>query len=176
MSFLAVYHHDNLLNPIKLLTHREDIGAVLADVSVTYETIDLSVELQADQDEAQLVDSLRTRFDQYPHLNVLRLPAIPAYAAGAQHQGEPEQSCGDPGLRLFLKGAGVLCLHIDDHLYALGCVRGDLVSIPANVMHWLRQGMGSECIILRLAKTPVGVECIPCDGGLAMNMDLPEIQ
>lgn len=175
MSFLAVYHHDNLLNPIKLLTHREDIGTVLAEVSVDYESIDLTVELQADQEEAQLADNLRTRFGQYPHLSVLRLPRVPAYAAGAQHQGEPEQSCGDAGQRLFIKGSGVLCLHINDHLYALGCVRGDLVSIPANVVHWLRQSVGSECVIIRLAKTPGGVECIPCQGGLAASMDLPEI-
>ena len=176
MSFLAVYHHDNLLNPIKLLTHREDIGAVLAEVSVTYESIDVSTELQAEQDDAQLADNLRTRFGQYPHLTVLRLPRVPGYAAGAQHHGESEQSCGDAGLRLFLKGAGVLCLHIGDHLYALGCVRGDLVSIPADVVHWIRQGMGSECVIIRLAKTAIGVECIPCDGELATSMDLPEIQ
>lgn len=174
MTFLAVYHHDNLLNPIKLLTHREDIVVVLEEVAIAYDSIDVSAELHGDQEDAQLADNVRVRFDQVPHLTVLRLPAIPAYANAAQHQG-PEQRCADASLRLFVRGGGVFCLHIGDHLYALGCVAGDLVSVPANVAHWFRQGTGSDCVIIHLASTLAGVQCTPCNGGLADRVELPEI-
>ncbi|QJD58082.1 hypothetical protein HG264_03735 [Pseudomonas sp. gcc21] len=175
MTFLAVYHHENLLNPIKLLTHREDIAATLEAVSIRYDSIDIAAAFNGDEDDARILDNLESRFDDYPHRKIIRLPAIPRYATPPSDAGEPEQSCTEAGLRLFVKGRGVFCLHQANHLYALGCEAGDLVSVPAGVIHWFRQGAGPECLVVRLGHNAEGVRCVIRDERLAKGIELPEI-
>lgn len=174
MSFLVIYHQDNLLNPTKLLTHREDILAALEEAGIGYDSVDLSSGLHAG-DDARLLQQLQGRFSDYPYTEILRLPPVPAYAAPAGEGGEPEQSCAGVGLRLILQGKGILCLHQGQNLYALGCRPGDLVSIPAGVGHWFRQSAGPECVVVRLAESAADLRCEPCIDGLAGNIELPEL-
>ncbi|MEH6388642.1 hypothetical protein [Pseudomonas profundi] len=174
MTFLAVYHHENLLNPIKLLTHRDDITATLEAVSVSYENLDISAAFTGVEDDSRILGSLEAQFEDYPHRKVIRLPAIPRYATPPSDAGEPEQRCVDAGLRLFVQGRGVFCLHQADHLYALGCEAGDLVSVPAGVTHWFRQSTGPECVVVRLAHSTDGLQCVVCDERLARGIELPE--
>ena len=176
MTFLAVYHHDNLLNPVKLLTHREDIVAALEQASISYSFVEISPELQADQDDAALLTRLHERYGEgYPYIELQKLAAIPNYASAERAQAEVEYSCTDAGLRLCLQGTGVFCLNVEDQLLALGCIPGDLLSIPAGIGHWFRQGAGSDCVIARLAKECTGLECAARIDGLAGKVELPEI-
>lgn len=176
MTFLAVYHHDNLLNPVKLLTHREDIVAVLEHVSISYSFIELVPELQGDQDDAALLTRLHSLYaEEYPYIELQRLPAIPNYARAERAQADVEHSCTDVGMRLCLQGTGVFCLNVAEQLMVLGCIPGDLLTIPAGVGHWFRQGAGSDSVIVRLAGNCAGLECAARIDGLAGKVELPEV-
>lgn len=67
-----------------------------------------------------------------------------------------EHTHTDFEVRFFVEGRGLFYLHPDDHVYAVLCERGDLISVPAHVKHWFDMGRVPELKCIRLFTTPEG--------------------
>jgi 1,2-dihydroxy-3-keto-5-methylthiopentene dioxygenase len=59
-------------------------------------------------------------------------------------------------VRFFVAGRGAFYLHIDRHVQALVCERGDLVLVPSGTRHWFDAGPRPDFIAIRLFTDPRG--------------------
>nr|MBP7958713.1 acireductone dioxygenase [Thiopseudomonas sp.] len=59
-------------------------------------------------------------------------------------------------VRFFVAGRGLFSLHIDQHVYAVLCEKGALISVPAGSKHWFDMGEHPRFTALRLFNNPEG--------------------
>jgi 1,2-dihydroxy-3-keto-5-methylthiopentene dioxygenase len=59
-------------------------------------------------------------------------------------------------VRFFVAGCGTFYLHIDRHVQALVCERGDLMLVPSGTRHWFDAGPRPDFIAIRLFTDPRG--------------------
>ncbi len=60
-------------------------------------------------------------------------------------------------VRFFVAGEGLFTLHADDdHIYAVLCTAGDLISVPAGMRHWFDMGPSPSFTAIRLFENPDG--------------------
>jgi 1,2-dihydroxy-3-keto-5-methylthiopentene dioxygenase len=59
-------------------------------------------------------------------------------------------------VRFFVEGRGLFFLHPSEHVYAVLCEQGDLISVPAHVKHWFDMGDRPNLKCIRLFTTPEG--------------------
>jgi 1,2-dihydroxy-3-keto-5-methylthiopentene dioxygenase len=62
----------------------------------------------------------------------------------------------DDEVRFFVAGRGAFYLHIDRHVQALVCERGDLVLVPSGTRHWFDAGPRPDFVAIRLFTDPRG--------------------
>lgn len=181
MSTLVVYHHDNLLNPTKVLGHAQDIAAELERSGIYFALVDDPISTS----EAASVESLRAYAAQhmprhlpdltYSHLDLLHFDAQPGYAIQNPATGEQEHWHAEEGARLFIEGGGTLCIHHEATVHVLSCVRGTLVALPAGAAHWFTQRTGTVCAVVRMAPSAAGLAQVLSGDDIAVRMELPEL-
>jgi len=67
-----------------------------------------------------------------------------------------EHSHSDFEVRFFVAGQGLFYIHQGDHVYAVLCQSGDLISVPAGAKHWFDMGPQPSFTCIRLFKDPEG--------------------
>ncbi|MFO7703601.1 MAG: hypothetical protein R6V43_00470 [Halopseudomonas sp.] len=159
MNILAVYHHQQLLLPSKVLTHREDIDPLLEQLGVRLEGLATLPKVSEDDTDQQIISVARSILVDsrlgatLEYLEVQKMDALPGYAE-APPSSEVERRFQQPTARLLVRGAGVMCLHQADQLLVLSCRRGDLISVPARLGHWFVASPGQPSVIVHGAATP----------------------
>lgn len=165
--FLAVYDLKNLLCPIKVLTHLDDIRAALDGSAVTCSRLQAPVSLHGDgfDEDAVLLEAVLPCLpaDQI-HRDVLRLRGTPIYADPCDEQVEPEAISGGPVTWHVVRGFGQLAMPLSETLAVLECGPADEIGLPAGARHWFRPRAGESCIIVRSAAAVTGLER-PVSGG-----------
>ncbi len=168
--FLAVYHLNNLFCPTKVLTHREDISAVLAYRRIACERHDRCANLDSavkESDAGLLAAYAEYSTAAFTHGSVLRLAGLPAYVDPSEVAVEPEQVCADAVRWVFVQGSGQLAVASEDSLLVIGCSAGDSIELPSQTRHWFRPDPGQSCIILTIARSARGLYRQPSGGDLA---------
>ena len=157
MTILAVYDHQQLQLPDKVLTHREDIDPLLADAGVTLEHLEQMPAIGKDDADQAVVIALEPFLahsplaSSLPCLRVHRLDALPGYVDDGPHA--VEQRFAQPVARLQVRGAGVICLHHGRQLLVLTCRRGDLLALPAQLPHWFVPSAGQPSLAVHAAES-----------------------
>lgn len=59
-------------------------------------------------------------------------------------------------VRFFHEGAGNFVMHVDGKVFDAHCVRGDLISVPANTRHWFDAGEIPHVTALRIFTDTTG--------------------
>lgn len=158
MSFLHVYHEADGDQPL-LSTHDPyRISLEMSSIEVYFDRREL-VELPVGADQQQLrvlnndtaeeiqrlsgrrYSALRGMSPQYPDLE-LRRELL--YA---------ESSNEEESWHLFLRGQAIFYFHLNYRVYVVGCDRGDLISVPSGLPHWLDIGPEPDFLILALSNT-----------------------
>lgn len=158
MNILAVYHHLQLQLPSKVLTHREDIDPLLAELGVGLESLETMPRVGQDDTDQQVISAARSILADsclgaaLEYLEVQRMDALPGYAE-APPGSEAERRFEYHTARLLVRGAGVICLHQADQLLVLSCRRGDLITLPARLSHWFVASAGQPSVIVHAAAT-----------------------
>lgn len=67
-----------------------------------------------------------------------------------------EHSHSEDEVRFFVDGQGLFSLHLDNRIYEVLCVKGDLISVPANTPHWFDMGSAPAFIAIRFFNNPEG--------------------
>lgn len=162
MSILAVYRQQQLQEPMRVLTHAEDICSQLAAVGVSWWQLPMPAGLSADE------EALRRHFEPrveqlmleqgYRHAEIVNKPALPGYLEAAEVVAESWHSHPQEGLRLFMRGGGVLSMLAGSEIFSLGCQPGDVVKLPAGMVHSFRGRPGQDCMLICLMPGMEGVK------------------
>lgn len=176
MTHLCVYHQSNRLQPIRLLNHQADIARELEELGAGYQCWDATVPVTAVSSENEIVAACQAG------LGLLEPNAIvytEAFALDEQSSAEQhavvrkqlarEQVSSQPQSWLVAAGRGMLCLHHEDHVYALVCERGDLLSIPAGIAYWFDAGEQPRFVALRVSAEPLAGEVVYTDENAAAS-------
>ena len=159
MSSLTVYSIDSPDLPNKLLTHAEDIASTLAVHNVRFEQWTANVRLQAGASEEDLLAAYQPQIaalmnqNGYLFVDVLSIDSAHPQLAELRAQHLRERRHGEDVARCFIAGRGLFSLHIEDHVYAVLCEKGDLIVIPAGIRHWFDLGEQPYLVMIRMFNT-----------------------
>ena len=59
-------------------------------------------------------------------------------------------------VRFFVDGCGLFYLHVSGKVYSVLCEKGDLLSVPANTLHWFDLGAEPNLAAIRFFNNPDG--------------------
>lgn len=162
MSSLTVYHETLPDQPLKLLTHADDITATLGEIGVRFQRWQANAPIApgASPDEviAAYQDEIRRLQDEggYVTVDVVSLSADHPQKDELRAKFLDEHRHGEDEVRFFVAGRGLFTLHVEDHVYAVLCERNDLISVPAGTRHWFDMGERPHFVAIRLFNNAEG--------------------
>lgn len=162
MSQLFVYHTRQPKQALKVLNHVEDISNTLAQVGVRFEhwqgTQPINANSSAEEVMAAYADDI-ARLKQeggYVAVDVISLDEKHPHKDELRAKFLDEHIHSEDEVRFFVAGRGLFSLHIDEHVYAVLCQKGALISVPAGSKHWFDMGEHPRFTALRLFNNPEG--------------------
>ena len=156
MSSLTVYHESAPEQPLKLLTHAEDIAATLAELGVRFERWQASAPIApgASPDEvlaAYAPEIQRLKDEQgYVTVDVVSLKPDHPDRAALRKKFLDEHTHSEDEVRFFVAGSGQFTLHIDGRVYEILCESGDLIGVPDGTRHWFDMSESPYFVAIRL--------------------------
>ena len=163
MSLLYVYHAEHPEQPYKVLTHAEDIVALLTpqDIQLTHEafTQRLTPGMPLVALQQALADDLPRwqAAQQCDAVELFSLAGRPGEESVAQLPHDERVGAGRCAYGV-LAGRALLTMQAGADVLALELERGDWLSLPAGCVHWLDAGEFPQLIAVQLQQTaaPLG--------------------
>jgi len=155
MSILSVYQDSVPEQPLKVLTHIDDIAATLAEVGVHLERWEASAPEEAIAAYRPQIDRLMSERG-YVTVDVISLTSDHPQKAELRAKFLEEHRHAEDEVRFFVAGRGLFTLHIEDKVYAVLCEKNDLISVPAGTRHWFDMGEHPHFVAIRLFNNPEG--------------------
>ncbi|MDW5377586.1 cupin [Halomonas sp. HP20-15] len=156
MSFLRVYHEADGQQP--LLATRDDarISGELEAHGIRFEHWPLRHALGPAADQETVLAAygeelalLRQQTD-FAIAEVIGLTPDHPDSAALRERFLEEHHNSDEEVRFFVRGEGIFYLHLAERVYVVGCVAGDLMTIPAGTRHWFDMGPAPDFTAIRL--------------------------
>lgn len=155
MSFLKVYHEAHPGQPVRSTREGDAIAEELAPHGVRFERWALrDLPAQADQEAilsayADEVTRLKEN-EGFATADVIHMTPDHPDRAALRNKFLEEHQHSEDEVRFFVRGEGIFYLHLDDHIYAVGCSQGDLMSVPTGTRHWFDMGPAPAFSCIRL--------------------------
>jgi 1,2-dihydroxy-3-keto-5-methylthiopentene dioxygenase len=162
MSVLSVYHETRPDQPLKVLTHAEDIAATLSEVGVQLERWEASAPIAAGASQDEVIATYRPQIDKlmaergYVTVDVISLTRDHPQKDELRAKFLDEHRHAEDEVRFFVAGRALFSLHIEDMVYAVLCEKNDLITVPAGTRHWFDMGEEPHFIAIRLFNNPEG--------------------
>lgn len=173
MSFLSVYHQSSPAMPDKVLTHRDDIVATLAECGVRFERCRADAAIQPGTSGEEVISACREQVDQLMTEQGLAASSVIS-ASGPQAQslelGNEHVHTGDE-VCWFVAGSGQVTVRSDDYIFAILCDKHDVVKIPSGMRRWFDLGEQPQCVAIRLFRDEHGAQ--PSFTGDSIARQLP---
>ena len=120
MSILSVYQDSVPEQPLKVLTHIDDIAATLAEVGVHLERWEASAPIGAGASSEEVIAAYRPQIDRlmsergYVTVDVISLTSDHPQKAELRAKFLEEHRHAEDEVRFFVAGRGLFTLHIVD--------------------------------------------------------------
>lgn len=161
-STLRVYDEKDGSRPLVDTTDRTEITRLLNEANVLFEQWEAAVPLGANAGSDEIlnayvadVDRLKNRYG-YQTVDVIRVGPKTENIPALREKFLSEHSHTEDEVRFFVEGSGSFYLHVGARVYQAICIRGDLISVPANTTHWFDMGPAPEFAAIRLFIDPSG--------------------
>lgn len=161
MSVLAIFRNADPQNP-EVIRDADTIARRLDGIGVRFERWQANMPLAADADQAAILAAYRDSVDRLMKMHGFQTadviavnPDFPDRAALRQ-KFLSEHTHSEFEVRFFVDGRGLFFLHPDEHVYAVLCEKGDLLSVPAGVKHWFDTGAEPHLKVIRMFTNPEG--------------------
>ncbi|MGW4771887.1 1,2-dihydroxy-3-keto-5-methylthiopentene dioxygenase [Nocardia sp. NPDC004278] len=160
MTIVQVMADNNRDEVIVRTTERAEIAELLAPFDIHLEQWPTRG-LAADATQDEIFAAYRGEIDDvcaaggYRLVDVVRMVPDPenaewrTRAAGARTKFLDEHRHAEHEVRFFVEGRGCFYLHLGDKVYAVVCVEGDLISVPAGTTHWFDMGATPQFCAIR---------------------------
>ncbi|MHB9800174.1 1,2-dihydroxy-3-keto-5-methylthiopentene dioxygenase [Pseudomonas sp. MT3] len=162
MSSLTVYHESSPEQPLKLLTHAEDIASTLGELGVRFQRWAANAPIVPGASQEEVIAAYQHEIrrlqeeEGYVTVDVVSLTADHPQKDELRAKFLDEHRHGEDEVRFFVAGRGLFTLHIEDHVYAVQCEKNDLISVPAGTRHWFDMGERPHFVAIRLFNNAEG--------------------
>jgi len=155
-SQLAIFNATEPDQPPTILQGEAELAAKLESVGVGYERWPT----RADSDNpladyAAEIERLKSTHG-FTTVDVVSLKPDHPQRQEFRQKFLAEHRHGDHEVRFFVQGNGLFFMHIGGEVLRMLCVRGDLISVPANMTHWFDMGDAPDFTAIRLFTDPEG--------------------
>lgn len=162
MGILSVYQDSAPEQPLKVLTHVDNIAATLAEVGVGFERWEANAPIGPNPTPEEVIAAYAAQIERLK--GERGDVAVDVISVTRSHPQKVELSAelleehhrAEDEVRFFVVGRGLFTLHIGDKVFAVLCEKNDLISIPAGTRHWFDMGEQPHFIAIRLFKRPEG--------------------
>ncbi len=173
MSMLRVFPETNAVHDEEIVA-ADAIQRRLATAGVGFESWPCLPELSAKSDQALLegygeqLAALKAAHG-LKHADVVSLTADHPQRESLRQQFLAEHWHDDFEIRFFVEGEGLFYIHAQKEVFGLLCQRGDMISIPARMLHWFDMGERPYFRCLRLFSEPAGWQAHNSGSDIAMH-------
>lgn len=161
-STLRIYEDTHPGTPLHETSDGAEIARHLNEIGVRFERWNANVKLAPDADQDAVIAAYRKQIDAlmaecgYQSVDVVRMVKGSPNAKEAREKFLNEHSHSEDEVRFFVEGRGAFYLRVNGRVYQTVCVRGDLISVPAGIMHWFDMGADPQFTAIRLFTTKDG--------------------
>jgi len=161
-STLRVYADDDGAKTLVDTTDRAEIARILAAEGVIFERWDASAPLTPESDQDAILAAYGADIQRlkdahgYTTVDVIRVGATTPNVPALREKFLNEHTHSEDEVRFFVEGGASFYLRMRGKVYQTICTRGDLLSVPANTMHWFDMGPAPEFAAIRLFVNPEG--------------------
>jgi 1,2-dihydroxy-3-keto-5-methylthiopentene dioxygenase len=162
MTTLRIYSETDQTTAKRTLTEAEAIQQALAEIGVMFERWDASRQLAPDASQDEVLDAYKSSIDRltaqfgFKSVDVITIAPDNPNKLAMRDKFLHEHTHDDFEVRFFVDGQGMFYIRKNEHVYAILCTRGDLLSVPANTKHWFDMGTEPSIKAIRLFTTPEG--------------------
>lgn len=162
MTILSVYQDTAPEQPLKVLTHLEDIAPPLAEVGVLLERWDASAQISAGADSEEVMAAYRPQIDRLKlerglaPVEVISLSRDHPLKTETRAKFLDEHRHAEDEVRFFVVGRGLYTFHIEGKVYTVQCEKNDLILVPAGTRRWFDVGEHPHLVAIRLFNNPDG--------------------
>jgi 1,2-dihydroxy-3-keto-5-methylthiopentene dioxygenase len=161
MSLLTIYQNANP-DRAEVIRQPEQIARRLNAIGVSFERWTANQSLASDADQAAILEAYSDQVAElmekhgFKSADVISVgPDFPDKVA-LRRKFLAEHTHSEFEVRFFVDGHGLFFLHPDEHVYAVYCQKGDLLSVPANMKHWFDSGAEPNIKAIRLFTSAEG--------------------
>ncbi len=146
----------------EVITEHASIAKRLAEIDILFERWSAEAELDPEASQDEVIDAYNEPIDrlmrQYGFQSVDVVGMHPDHPSKTELRSKflHEHTHSEFEVRFFVDGSGLFYIHRDEHVYVVHCVRGDLISVPANTPHWFDMGENPYFKAIRLFTTTDG--------------------
>jgi enolase-phosphatase E1 len=162
MSQLTVYLENDPGTVVEATEDGARIADLLNQVGVRFERWEADREIAADATEADIKEAYKASIDKlideegFQTVDVIHMKPDHPDKVAFRTKFLREHRHTEDEVRFFVEGGGLFFLHIDGKVFRTHCMKGDLISVPANTPHWFDMGTQPEFTAIRFFNNPEG--------------------
>jgi 1,2-dihydroxy-3-keto-5-methylthiopentene dioxygenase len=162
MSTLTIFADSDSAQTLVYTTDPTEIIARLSAEGIRFEQWQTRDDIRAgDSQEAVLTSyaadiSRLIREQGYQTVDVISIASDNPQKSTLRQKFLDEHTHSEDEVRFFVEGQGLFALHLGDRVFEILCEKGDLLSVPANTLHWFDLGPEPDLVAIRFFNNPDG--------------------
>ncbi|MEE8661973.1 MAG: cupin domain-containing protein [Acetobacter sp.] len=162
MSSLVIWRDDAPETPVFCTEDAAVIAERLKAKDVRFERWTGPAIPPRDASESEVLDVYRPFLDRLMgetgagSSDVIRIDVNTPGLTALREKFLSEHTHSEDEVRFFVHGGGHFILHLDGHVYDVGCTQGDLISVPEGIPHWFDAGEQPDVVALRIFTDKTG--------------------
>ena len=162
MSRLRIFADDAPDVPLLTSHDGDEIARELATIGVTFERWQASQPVAPGASQEEVIAAYRTDIDRlvaergFNSVDVISIAPDNPKREEMRAKFLDEHYHKEDEVRFFVAGSGLFTLHVDDRVYEIECVKGDLIAVPDGTTHWFDMGPEPNFVAIRFFQQPDG--------------------
>lgn len=161
MSVLKIYP-DTASEPAEIIKEHSKIAKILNGCGIGFEAWEAAQKLSEVASNEEILAAYDGQVNELKQKHNFQAADVVSLNPDHPQKDEmrqkflAEHTHTDDEIRFFVDGSGLFYLHLDNIIYGLLCQKNDLISIPANTLHWFDMGSKPFFKCIRLFTDPAG--------------------
>lgn len=156
MSRLRIFAEGQPDEPSFETSEHARISAELGKAGVRFERWETTTDIQPGAAPEDVIAAYRHDIDRLMHsegyqsVDVISLTPDHPEKAQLRQKFLSEHTHSEDEVRFFVAGRGLFTLHIDENVFEVLCVQGDLIGVPDGTRHWFDMSEQPHFVAIRL--------------------------
>lgn len=156
MSRLRIFAEGHPTEPSLETSEHARISEELGKVGVRFERWEAAADIQPGAASEDVIAAYRHEIDRlmdsegYQAVDVISLNPDHPEKAQLRQKFLNEHTHSEDEVRFFVAGRGLFTLHIDEQVFEVLCVQGDLIGVPDGTRHWFDMSEQPHFVAIRL--------------------------